>query len=177
MNTGTGRTRTSRRRVSGGAVSGRRGAQPRSWWRPKWRGWTARRPGSRARSGSSGLRSGWFRFTSAWCGRREKVAPNQPLVDRSTRPGFLVTDFSGSLMPRVLICDKLDEIGLDLLKSAGLEVDDRPGLKGDDLRAALQAADALIVRSATRVTADLLENPGKLRAIARAGVGVDTIDV
>src|SRR5437867_10012518 len=91
---------------------------------------------------------------------------------------FTSSEFSeGPRMPRVLICDKLDEVGLDLLKSAGLETDDRPGLKGDDLRAALQAADALIVRSATRITADLLENPGKLRAIARAGVGVDTIDV
>ena len=80
-------------------------------------------------------------------------------------------------MPRVLICDKLEPSGLDLLKQAGLEVDNRPGLKGDDLKAALRAADGCIVRSGTRLTAELLEEPGKLRAVARAGVGVDNIDV
>ena len=80
-------------------------------------------------------------------------------------------------MPRVLICDKLEPSGLDLLKQGGLEVDNRPGLKGDDLQAALRAADGCIVRSGTRITAELLAEPGKLRAIARAGVGVDNIDV
>src|SRR5206468_4329707 len=80
-------------------------------------------------------------------------------------------------MPRVLICDKLESSGLDLLKGAGLDVDNRPGLKGDELKAALRAADGCIVRSGTRLTADLLIEPGKLRAIARAGVGVDNIDV
>ena len=80
-------------------------------------------------------------------------------------------------MPRVLIADKLEAAGIDLLHKAGLEVDNRPGLKGDDLKAALQAADAVICRSQPKVTAEYLENPGKLRAIARAGVGVDTIDV
>jgi D-3-phosphoglycerate dehydrogenase len=80
-------------------------------------------------------------------------------------------------MPRVLICDKLEATGLDLLKQAGLEVDNRAGLKGDDLKAALRQADGCIVRSGTRLTADLLAEPGKLRAIARAGVGVDNIDV
>jgi D-3-phosphoglycerate dehydrogenase / 2-oxoglutarate reductase len=81
------------------------------------------------------------------------------------------------LMPRVLICDKLESSGLDLLTQAGLEVDNRPGLKGAELQTALRAADGCIVRSGTRLTAELLEEPGKLRAIARAGVGVDNIDV
>src|SRR6516164_5875833 len=80
-------------------------------------------------------------------------------------------------MPRVLICDKLEASGLDMLKQAGLDVDNRPGLKGDELKAALRAADGSIVRSGTRITAELLDDPGKLRAIARAGVGVDNIDV
>src|SRR5262249_34249603 len=55
--------------------------------------------------------------------------------------------------------------------------DERTGLKGPALQEALRAADAVIVRSATKITAAELENPGKLRAIVRAGVGVDTIDV
>jgi D-3-phosphoglycerate dehydrogenase / 2-oxoglutarate reductase len=80
-------------------------------------------------------------------------------------------------MPRVLISDKLESSGLDLLIQAGLDVDNRPGLSGDALKEALQNADGLIVRSGTVVTAELLEHPGKLRAIVRAGVGVDNIDV
>src|SRR5689334_16850152 len=80
-------------------------------------------------------------------------------------------------MSRVFISDNLESSGLDLLKQAGLDVDYRTKLTGDALREALQNADAMVVRSATRVTAELLEHPGKLRAIVRAGVGVDTIDV
>ena len=80
-------------------------------------------------------------------------------------------------MPRVLICDKLEAAGVELLTAAGIEVDNRPGLTGDALRDALRAADAAIVRSATKITAELLQDPGKLRAVARAGVGVDNIDV
>jgi D-3-phosphoglycerate dehydrogenase len=80
-------------------------------------------------------------------------------------------------MPRVLICDKLDAAGLQILQAAGVEIDNRPGLKGDELREAIRQADGLIVRSGTQITAAELERPGKLRAIARAGVGVDNIDV
>src|SRR6202142_1069498 len=80
-------------------------------------------------------------------------------------------------MPRVFISDKLGANGLELLKNSGLEVDVRPGLKDKALLDAMQAADGMVVRSETKVTAELLENPGKLRAIVRAGVGVDNIDV
>jgi D-3-phosphoglycerate dehydrogenase / 2-oxoglutarate reductase len=80
-------------------------------------------------------------------------------------------------MPRVLICDKLETAGIDLFKKAGLEVDNRPGLTGNDLAEALHAADGAVVRSGTRITAELLDAPGKLRAVVRAGVGVDNIDV
>ena len=80
-------------------------------------------------------------------------------------------------MPRIFISDKLETGGIDLLKASGLDIDNRPGLKDAALLEALQAADGMIVRSGTKVTAKLLENPGKLRAIVRAGVGVDNIDV
>jgi D-3-phosphoglycerate dehydrogenase len=80
-------------------------------------------------------------------------------------------------MPRVLISDKLESPGLDLLRQAGIELDERAGLKGDALKEVIRAADGVIVRSGTQITADLLENPGKLRVVVRAGVGVDNIDV
>jgi len=80
-------------------------------------------------------------------------------------------------MPRVFLSDKLGPGGIELLKNSGLEIDLRPGLKDQALRDAMQAADGMVVRSETKVTAELLENPGKLRAIVRAGVGVDNIDV
>src|ERR1043166_6631925 len=80
-------------------------------------------------------------------------------------------------MPRVFISDKLEAGGIEMLTAAGLEIDNRPGLKDAALQEAVQAADGMVVRSGTRVTAQLLDNPGKLRAIVRAGVGVDNIDV
>src|SRR5688500_11419965 len=80
-------------------------------------------------------------------------------------------------MSRILICDSLEAAGLDLLRQAGIELDERMGLKGEPLKEAIRAADGCIVRSQTKITADLLANPGKLRAIVRAGVGVATIDV
>lgn len=80
-------------------------------------------------------------------------------------------------MPRVLICDKLETQGVELLKQASFDVDLRHGLKGAELAEAVQAADGVIVRSGTRITAELLHTPGKLRAVVRAGVGVDNIDV
>jgi D-3-phosphoglycerate dehydrogenase len=80
-------------------------------------------------------------------------------------------------MSRVFLSDKLEAPGLDLLRQAGVELDERPGMSGAALQEALRAADGIIVRSGTRLTAELLDNPGKLRAIVRAGVGVDNIDV
>jgi D-3-phosphoglycerate dehydrogenase / 2-oxoglutarate reductase len=80
-------------------------------------------------------------------------------------------------MPIVFVSDKLETAGLELLRQAGVDLDNRLGLTGSALQQALQSADGVIVRSGTRITAELLENPGKLRAIVRAGVGVDNIDV
>src|SRR5438094_9493396 len=80
-------------------------------------------------------------------------------------------------MPRVFISDKLESGGLELLRQAGIELDERSGLTGSALQEALQTADGMIVRSGTRLTAELLENPGRLKAVVRAGVGVDNIDV
>jgi D-3-phosphoglycerate dehydrogenase len=79
--------------------------------------------------------------------------------------------------PRVLVADKLGAAGLELLKQAGIELDVREKLTGAALQDAIRAAEGVIVRSETRITAAELAEPGKLRVIVRAGVGVDTIDV
>ena len=78
---------------------------------------------------------------------------------------------------RILVADKLAAEGLDYLKSSGMDFDTKVGLKEPELAATVGDYDALIVRSGAKVTAKVLENPGKLKAIARAGVGVDNIDL
>ena len=78
---------------------------------------------------------------------------------------------------RILIADKLADEGLELLKSEGIDFDVKIGLNEADLAAAVPEYDGLAVRSGAKVTAKVLENPGKLKAIARAGVGVDNIDL
>ena len=82
-----------------------------------------------------------------------------------------------NIMPKILVLDELSQDGLSLLESAGsLEVEVRTGLKGEDLRNALLGADGAICRSGVKITADALRGNTRLRAIARAGVGVDNID-
>jgi D-3-phosphoglycerate dehydrogenase len=78
---------------------------------------------------------------------------------------------------RILVADKLAEEGLEFLKQNKADFDAKVGLKEDELAAIVGQYDALIVRSGAKVTARVLENPGKLKAIARAGVGVDNIDL
>src|SRR5215204_4343208 len=78
---------------------------------------------------------------------------------------------------KIFVADDVSESGLGPLRSSGFIVDKRPGLAPADLQAALADCDGLIVRSETKVTADLLEAGNSLRVIGRAGVGVDNIDV
>src|ERR1700722_13122842 len=78
---------------------------------------------------------------------------------------------------RILVGDKLAEEGLEFLKQTGIDFDVKVGLKEDELAAAVPGYDALIVRSGAKVTARVLVDPGNLKAIARAGVGVDNIDL
>ena len=79
---------------------------------------------------------------------------------------------------RILISDKFSDSGLAVFKAAPeVEVEYRPGIKGDDLLREIALADALIVRSETKVTADVLAAAGQLKVIGRAGVGVDNVDL
>jgi D-3-phosphoglycerate dehydrogenase len=79
---------------------------------------------------------------------------------------------------RVVVADRMAPGGLELLsQTPGVEVVNVAGQPREALEQALERAHALIVRSETRVTADLLNRAPQLRVIARAGIGVDTIDV
>ncbi|HET8632097.1 MAG TPA: phosphoglycerate dehydrogenase [Thermomicrobiales bacterium] len=78
--------------------------------------------------------------------------------------------------PHILVSDPLGQAGLAVLEREAA-VDVRPGLAADDLRRILPGYEALIVRSETRVTADLLAAGTALRVVTRAGVGTDNIDV
>jgi D-3-phosphoglycerate dehydrogenase len=75
---------------------------------------------------------------------------------------------------KVIIADKISERGVDLLKQTGWNI---VLTTKDTLLAELAAADALIVRSATKVTPELLQKAPRLRVVGRAGVGVDNIDL
>ncbi len=81
-------------------------------------------------------------------------------------------------MHRILVADKIAEPGLDRLRSApGVEFDVKHGLSPEDLAKTVGDYDGMLIRSAVKVTAETLANPKKLSAIARAGVGVDNIDL
>ena len=79
---------------------------------------------------------------------------------------------------RTLVTDTLAESGLEILRAANdVDLDYRPGLKGADLLAAVAESDALITRSGTAVTEELVSSGNRLRIIGRAGVGLDNVDV
>lgn len=80
-------------------------------------------------------------------------------------------------MPRVLVTEKIAEPGLDLLREAGHEVDVQLNLSPEQLVEAIVGASALIIRSATTVTAEVLEAGSALKVVGRAGIGLDNVDV
>jgi len=79
---------------------------------------------------------------------------------------------------RVLATDPLDQQGVDVFRShSEIEIDLQPGMPAPELKRVIGSYDALVIRSGTKVTADALADPGRLRVIGRAGIGVDNIDV
>lgn len=75
------------------------------------------------------------------------------------------------------MADDVSESGLEPLRAAGFEIEKRTGLSAAELKERIADYDGLIVRSETKVSADVMESAPKLRVIGRAGVGVDNIDV
>ena len=80
-------------------------------------------------------------------------------------------------MARVLVTEKIAQSGLDLLARVGHEVDVQEGLSPEQLLDVVPGAHALIIRSATQVTADVLAAGSSLQVVGRAGVGLDNVDV
>ena len=80
-------------------------------------------------------------------------------------------------MPRILVTEKLAEKGLEAMRQAGHEVDVRLGLSPEELLEVVPGASALVIRSATKVTAEVLAAGTDLVVVGRAGVGLDNVDV
>jgi D-3-phosphoglycerate dehydrogenase len=78
---------------------------------------------------------------------------------------------------RVLVAEKVGRSGIELLERAGLDVTDGSAWSRGEIEEHIADYDGLVVRSATQVDADLLAKADRLRVVARAGVGVDNIDV
>jgi D-3-phosphoglycerate dehydrogenase len=80
-------------------------------------------------------------------------------------------------MPKVLISDKLSSAAVAIFRDRGIEVDVKPGLSPADLRAIIGDYDGLAIRSATKVTKELLQAATRLKVVGRAGIGVDNVDI
>ncbi len=79
---------------------------------------------------------------------------------------------------KVLVSDKLSQNGVAILESYdGLEVDVKTGMTPEELKAVIGDYEGLVIRSATKVTADVLAVASKLKVIGRAGIGVDNVDL
>ncbi len=78
----------------------------------------------------------------------------------------------------VIITDHISQEGIDILqRDTSIAIDVRPCIKNEELKKIIGNYDAIITRSGTAITADLIENPGKLKIIGRAGVGLDNVDI
>lgn len=105
--------------------------------------------------------------------RRGHLRASIPSASPAARNGAL----GGGARPTVLVTEKLGPAGLDLLREFA-NVDCSYELSAEELRAKVSLVDALVVRSATRVTREVFEAArGRLRVVGRAGVGIDNVDL
>ena len=80
-------------------------------------------------------------------------------------------------MPRVLIADEVSEVAVQAFAERGIEVSVQPGLAPEALAEIIGDFEGLVVRSATRVTAELVDRAARLKVVGRAGTGVDNVDM
>jgi D-3-phosphoglycerate dehydrogenase len=84
---------------------------------------------------------------------------------------------SATRTPVVLVADKLDPAGVAILEECGIEARFQPVMTPEELLAAAADVDGILVRSAAKVTADVIDAAPRLKAVGRAGIGVDNIDL
>jgi len=77
---------------------------------------------------------------------------------------------------KVLICDSIDKIGIEILTKSGMIVDYQPDITLEKLKSIVNGYDVLVVRSRTSVSKDIIEGGNSLKVIARVGVGLDNVD-
>ena len=77
---------------------------------------------------------------------------------------------------KVIVCDAIDEIGITILKKAGLVVDYKPEISSDELLTTVGQFNVIIVRSRTKITKNVIDAAPNVKIIARVGVGLDNID-
>jgi len=80
-------------------------------------------------------------------------------------------------MPKVLISDKMSPLAEQCFKNRGIDVDVKPGMSPEELKACIGEYDGLAIRSATKATPEVLEAATKLKVVGRAGIGVDNINI
>ena len=80
-------------------------------------------------------------------------------------------------MSKVLISDKLSPRAAEIFRESGVEVDEKVGMKPEELIACIGEYDGLAIRSATKVTQEVLDAATNLKVIGRAGIGVDNVDI
>jgi len=77
---------------------------------------------------------------------------------------------------KVLVLDNLQEVGIEVFESQGIQVDVKGKMNPEDLARIINDYDGIVIRGATRITADVLDNASRLKVIGRAGSGTDNID-
>jgi len=77
---------------------------------------------------------------------------------------------------KVIICDSIDDVGISILKKAGLVVVYKPDIESDELLASVNDCDVIVVRSRTKITKMVIDAASNVKIIARVGVGLDNID-
>ncbi|MCI0558795.1 MAG: D-2-hydroxyacid dehydrogenase [Nitrososphaera sp.] len=92
---------------------------------------------------------------------------------------ILLQDFQPAMQAsgRVLVCDSIDQAGIDSMKRGGLRVDYKPEIKANELISSVKDYDVVIVRSRTKVTKEVIDAALNAKIIARVGVGLDNVDV
>ena len=79
---------------------------------------------------------------------------------------------------KVLVSDNLGEAGIKMFQEEeGIDVDVKTGLSSEELKGIIADYDGLVIRSATKVTEDLLNAATKLKVVGRAGIGLDNVDI